>query len=167
MDFRQGSKASLLLQFATAHGITFEDAARWTFSPPVALAGDDPSGKNSKVKLTALRPHTANTGFKSFKYNRIQLQYLGINLPTSVPAKLPPEVTTTHGAFGYLLKNIGVKFDASDLEDHPVIDNGDGTRTIKLVALANSLLWLGSYDLITSDLPHISMAIDPPTFDWS
>lgn len=167
MDFRQGSKVSLLLQLSAFHALVVGDPAYWTFSPPVALAGDDPSGENTKVKLTALRPNASYLGKQIFKYSRIQLADLQINLPDQLRFPLPETVTSTYEAFGFLVQRMGVLFSADDVEDLPVLDNGDGTMTIQLVAKPTSLMWLGATNIITSDLPPISMAIDPPAFDWS
>lgn len=166
MDLRQGSKLSLLLQLGIVHGITVENKDRWIFSPPVALI-DDPSGENTKIKLTATRAHQTNVGFRVFKYSRIELASLATYLPAAFPAKLPAEVVDTHGAFSFLKRYAGVLFEAEDVENLPVVDNADGTRTIKLVAKPDSLLWLGSCDLVADDLPDISSAITQPYFDWS
>lgn len=167
MDFKQGSKVSLLLQLATQHGITVGDPAHWIFSPPVDLGDADPSGKNTKIKLTAIRPNPNHLGFRTFTYNRIDLDFLAINLPNHIPRKLPEEIQTTYQAFDFILKQVGVKLEASDVEDLPVIDNGDGSKTIQLVARDSSILWIGAANINTSDLPNISLAISPPSFEWS
>lgn len=165
MDFKQGSKMSLLIQLQAAHALVPGSAANWTFSAPIALV-DDASGFDTKVKLTANQSNVTYGSYRTFKYNRFDLETLGLNYPANPTLELTG-VSRVYDCFPYLLKATSVLFDQNDLEDGDVVTNEDGTLTIPLVAKATCILWKGSWQLKTGKLPHISLGITQPYFDWS
>lgn len=165
MDFRQGSKMSLLLQLQASHALAIGAVANWTFSAPSALTGD-PTGFDTKIKLTAGEAHATYAGFRTFRYNRIDLEALRLSSPANPTLSLSG-ATKVYDCFPYLLKAMGILFDQNDLEDGNVVDNGDGTFTIPLVAKSTCILWKGSWQYKTGQLPHISSAITQPYFDWA
>jgi hypothetical protein len=165
MDFKQGSKMSLLIQLQAAHTLIPGTLADWLFSPPVALA-NDPDGYNTKIKLTAVTGNVNYTGNRTFRYNRNSLETLKLNAPAN-PSVTMSAATKVYDCFPYLLKMLGVLFDQDDLENGDVVDNGDGTYTIPLVAKSTCILWKGSWQYKTGRLPHINTAITQPYFDWA
>lgn len=166
MDFKQGSKVSLLNQLATSHGLIVGDPETWIFSPVVPLPSDDPDGKNSKIKLTAARLNPDYRDKRTFKYDRIDLAYLRSNWPAFVHKPLLDAVTT-HDCFDYIRRNLGVLFDQDDLEDLPLVEVEEGSYEIQLVAKPGSIMWIGQTSIVTKDLPPIAWAINPPSFNWS
>lgn len=165
MDFRQGSKMSLLIQLQQAHALVPATLAGWIFSPPVALS-NDPSGFDTKIKVTATEANATYGGSRTFKYDRIDLDALRRTTPTK-PVIALTGATRVYDCFQYLLKTLGVLFDQDDLQDGDVVANEDGTFTIPLVAKPTCILWTGSWQYLAGGLPHISLAITQPYFDWA
>jgi len=165
MDLKQGSKISLLIQLQANHGLTYSAANLWTFSLPTALTGD-PEGFDTKIKLTAQGTNPTYKDYRSFKYNRVDLALLGASAGTAQTSVLTG-ATRVYGCFPYLLKTFGVLFDANDVEDADLIDNGDGTFKIPLTAKATGIFWKGTCVLNSGGLPSISAVIPEPYFDWS
>ena len=166
MDLRQGPKISLLMQLQAVYGLIPGSAATWQFSPPVILSSD-PDGRNTKIKLTPLVTNPTYTKPRTFRYNRCMLANLKRLFPVPAMLALDPAVTSTYGAFAYLLKTYGVLFDASDVEDLPITIDTDGAPLITLQSKDSSLLWRGSVVVKSGGLPHISKAINPAYFEWS
>lgn len=164
MDLRKGSKTSLLQQLNTTHGLVVGVVSSWQFSLPAVLT-DDPSGLNTRIKLTALADNTYGKS-RSFYFNRLDLADVQRNYPANPTQKLTGP-TSVHGCFPYLLKCTGILFDQTDLKDLPLVDNGDGTWKIPLEAADTSILWHGTCQLNSGDLPPITVAIPQPYFDWS
>ena len=165
MDFRQGSKISLLTQLNAMYTLVIGNVALWQFSDPVALTGDA-SGMDTKIKLTALDGNTTYSGNRTFKYNRLSLATLKSNYPTRPTLPLSG-VARVYDCLPYLLKTTGILFSQADLEDADVVVGQDGLITIPLTAKATSILWSGSTQIVSGGLPHISLAITRPYFDWS
>jgi hypothetical protein len=165
MDLKQGSKISLLIQLQANHALAYSAANLWTLSPPSALA-NDPEGFDTKIKLTATGTNPTYKDYRSFKYNRVDLAVLGASAGTAQTNVLTG-AARVYDCFPYILKTFGVLFDADDVEDAALIDNGDGTFKIPLTAKSTGIFWKGSCTLFSGGIPSISAAIPEPYFDWS
>jgi hypothetical protein len=164
MDLRKGSKDILIKQLVKYHNLLTTNPDLWTFSPVKVVDAGAPM--NARVKLT---PAPANTQYKdscTFNYKRLDLPTIGSS--TKVIRFATEEGKTVHDHFPDLLKQLGVLWDANDLEPTPLvkIDNTD-SFTLTLTAKSGCLAWYGTTTLRVDPLPDIGLYVNVDNFTWN
>lgn len=143
MSYMHPSLIDFILGLNAANGTTFL-TTDFNYSPPQVLTGTwqgQATTKNTAMRITA-KPGLAFAGTKVCTYNRFKLSDL-------TPANFPGlkcsayNVTSVAGLFAMLAYWNGIQFSSDDLEDLPLVDNGDGTKTATLRAKATSQGWVG------------------------
>lgn len=108
------------------------------------------TNRNTTVDLTLL-----DTGeVRVYHYNRLALDSLDFVGESETPLYLIHH-DTVHEMFEELYKWTGFHFTEDDVFNHPVIDNGDGTYSMKIECKDGSLLWTGEVTLHFRDMPGI------------
>lgn len=136
------SKADLLKIINSKNATTFT-ANDLVFSPPQAINGtwrELANPHNTVVRVTAA-VGSAFQGTQVVTYDRLKLSDLakigGFKIASDKPA-------TVHDLFTGITYYNGIRFSADDLENSPVVNNGDGTYSATLTAKAGSYGWVGS-----------------------
>lgn len=164
MDLRKGSKDIVIQQLVKYHGLLVTDPGMWVFSPIKVVDADVPM--NTRVKLTPAPFNTNYRGSRTFNYKRLDLPSIGasakvIRFTTSVGK-------TVHDHFPDLLKQLGVLWDANDLEPTPLVKIGStNSYTLTLTAKATCLAWFGTTTIRVDPLPDIGLYVNIDNFTWN
>lgn len=162
MDLSKGSKQTLLFQLAKYGQLTDTTLANWLVSP--LLKPDPVNPTLTRIKLTASRINTLYRGSKTFNYNRLDLESIGNSVKVIRFTVTEGDKVSAH--FPDLLSQLGVLFDADDLEDLPLVKNG-ANYTLTLKAKSGSLAWVGQTTIQVGGPPHISLYINKANFTWN
>lgn len=164
MDLRKGSKATVLLQLAKYHTMLVTDPAMWNFSP---VKIDNPANQDAaRVKLSPEKHNTLYRGSRTFSYKRLDLQSIGAS--AKVIRFNAADGDTVHQHFPHLLAQLGVLFDATDIEP-TVLATTDkaGIYTMTLTAKPGSLAWYGTTTIRVEPFQHISLYVNADSFAWN
>lgn len=119
-----------------------------TFGVPQALSGTwqgQVTTRNTVVRVTA-KAGSPYQGTRQITYDRLDLAKLtAVNLAGFQCAAY--NVTTLYNLLPMLQYWTGIQFTTDDLEDAPLVDNGDSTQTVLVKAKAGSLGWIGTATL--------------------
>lgn len=164
MDFRKGSKATLLLQLQKYGTLTVVDPTMWAFSPVVI---DNPALQDAaRVKLTPSAKNTTYKNSRIFSYKRLDLQSVGIS--AKVIRFNVVDGDTAHTHFANLLAQLGILFDATDIEPTPLATTATpGVYTLTLTAKPGSLAWYGTTTIRVEPFQHISLYVNTDSFTWN
>lgn len=105
---------------------------------------------NTLIRVT---PNTTSkyTGTTVVGYDRLNLSVL-FNLLGGV-VRLPDTVTTIAAAAPYFDALYSLTMRTADFIDGPIVDNGDGTRTMVLTAAADAIAWVGTATFTVKNAP--------------
>ena len=105
---------------------------------------------NTLIRIT---PNASSkyTGTTVCGYDRLDLSVL-FNLLGGV-VRLPDTVTTVAAAAPYFDALYSLTMRTADFVDGPIVDNGDGTRTMVLTAAADAIAWVGSATFTVKNAP--------------
>lgn len=144
-NYMLSSKASLL-SFINAKNATTFTEADLVFSPPQPLNGtwrELANPHNTAIRVTAAQGSIFQ-GTQVVTYDRLKLSDLP-NLPGwRISADRP---VSTHDLFTGLMHYNGLHLSADDIENTPMVDNGNNTYTGTLTAKATSLGWIGQLEV--------------------
>lgn len=144
MSYRSVSLVDVIAAINSANATTFTQNDL-SFSAPQALSGSWQSqntDKNTGVTITA-KPGVTFKGHTSVVYDRLKFADL-------TPAHFPGLTVTgfnadsAHDLIPMLTYWNGLHITTDDIEDTPITDNGDGTRSVVITAKAGSFGWIGS-----------------------
>lgn len=146
MSFQHASVPDLLaaINLANTIALTTNDV---TWSVPQVVQGtwrDQVTSKNTAINIVANEGNPNYQGIRAILYDRLKLQELANIKGFSVQS---PEVATTHEILPALKIFTGLQISVDDIEDTPILDNGDGTHTAVLTAKATSKGWIGAVNL--------------------
>jgi len=164
MDLRKGSKDIVIKQLVKYHGLLTTDPALWTFSPILVPNAGTPM--NTRVKLSPTRYNTQYRGSRTFNYKRLDLQSVGAS--AKVIRFTVVDGDTVHNHFPDLLKQLGVLWDANDLEPTTLVKIGtSNSYTLTLTAKAGCLAWYGSTTIRVDAVPDIGLYVNTDSFTWN
>lgn len=150
MSYMHPSLSDFILGLNAANGTSFK-ATDFTYSAPQSLSGTwqgQVTADNTAVRLTA-KAGGAYQGTKVVTYTRF-------NLADLTPANFPGmkcsayNINSTAALFPMYTYWNGIQFSSEDLEDLPLVDNGDGTKTATLRAKATSQGWVGEGTILVT-----------------
>jgi len=121
-----------------------------TFGKPQVVAGTWQSNttlKNTAVRVTAAEG-SSYQGTKPVVYDRLDLAALGNSAVLPGLRCSAYQAMTVKDLLPMLVYYTGIAFTVDDLEDTPLVANGDGTQTAVLAAKPDSLGWFGNVTLI-------------------
>lgn len=164
MDLRKGSKATVLLQLQKYHTLLVTDPTMWNFSP---VKIDNPlTPINARVKLSPAAKNTTYKGSRTFSYQRLDIQSIGT--AAKVIRFNVTEGDTAHAHFANLKRQLGVLFDATDIEPTPLVATATpGVYTLTLTAKPGSLAWTGTTTIRVEPFQHISLYVNVDSFTWN
>jgi len=165
MDLRKGSKATVLLQIQKYHAMQVLDPTLWYFSP---LVIDNPAVQSdARVKLSPAPGNQLYKGSRTFGFKRLDLQSVGIS--AKVIRFNAADGDTTHNHFPRLLAQLGILFDATDIEPTALvpIDGSPGSFTLTLTAKPQSMAWYGTTTIRVDPFQHISLYVNADSFAWN
>lgn len=142
MAFYTESKIDLLAVVNATNSLTLK-MAEVVFSAPKPTNGSwlgNTTSKNSVVLITPEvgSPYQGNVTVMYDRLNLVELSHIqGFKLSADKPQ-------STHALLGAIQYYAGMTITADDIEDTPLVDNGNGTYSGTLIAKANSLGWFGS-----------------------
>jgi len=115
--------------------------------------------KNTVVRLSAA-PGSPYKGNKQVVYDRLNLANLAGLKGFQVLAYQIPDV---HGLIPAIANYTGLHFSTADLNNVPLVDNGDGNLKAVLTAHPDSIAWVGSVELIVKPggVPLDSAVVEP------
>lgn len=122
-----------------------------TFGVPQALSGTwqgQVTTRNTGVRVTA-KAGGPYQGKRDLTYDRLNLASLTATNLAGFQCSAY-NITTVHTLLPMLKYWTGIQFTTDDLENNPLVDNGDNTSTTTLTAKAGSLGWIGSATLIVT-----------------
>lgn len=100
---------------------------------------------NTAIRLTA-KPGSAYQGVQTLTYDRLSLSALSaVRFPGFQVSAF--NIASVHGLLPALANWTGIQFTTDDLEDIPLTDAGNGTKTTQLTAKAGSMGWIGTANL--------------------
>lgn len=143
MSYMHPSLSDFVLGINAANGTSFK-TTDFIYGVPQVLTGTwqgQATTKNTAMRVTA-KEGLPFAGTKVCTYNRFDLAAL-------TPANFPGlkcaaySVDSVADLFPMLAYWNGIQFSSDDLEDLPLVDNGDGTQTATLRAKATSVGWIG------------------------
>jgi hypothetical protein len=143
-------KQSLLDYINTANGTTRFTALNTALSVPQPVAGTWREGtttKNTFVKATPM-PGADFKGKTYLVYDRLQLgDFRHFRPVRTLPCY---QVDSVHDILSNILYYYAIKLNADDVEDDPIVLDGEGKATVTVRAKPGSLIWLGSvtFDII-------------------
>lgn len=150
MTYMTQSLPDVLAAINTANSTAYK-VTEISFGVPEALSGTwkgQVTSRNTGVRITAV-PGSPYQGKRDLTYDRLNLGTLNAtNLPGFKCSAY--NVTTVHGLLPMLQYWTGIHFTTADLEDDPLVDNGDNTQSVTLRAKAGSLGWIGTAPLVVS-----------------
>lgn len=151
MSYMNQSLSEFLAALNAANSTAYV-ASDFLFGTPQVVSGTwhgQLTTHNTALKLTA-KPGGLYQGVQTLTYDRLDLASLtNANLPGFQCSAY--NVTSVYGLFNALLNYTGIQFSADDLEDLPLVDNGDQTKTTQLKAKAGSLGWIGQTTLVVKN----------------
>lgn len=151
MSYMNKSIDDFLAGLNAANSTTYV-ANDFTFGVPQALSGTwqgQVTSRNTGVRITA-KTSSPYQGTRLITFDRLNLNdWTPENFPGLKCAAY--NVTTVASLFPMLQYWNGVQFGADDIEDGPLVDNGDGTKTATLVAKAGSLGWIGQATITVTE----------------
>lgn len=164
MDLRKGSKDIVLQQLAKYHGLLTTNSQHWTFS--VIKVPDAGVPMNTRVKLFPTGYNTQYKGSRTFNYKRLDLQSIGAS--AKVVRFTVADGDTVHNHFPDLLKQLGVLWDANDLEPTALVKIGTtNSYTMTLTAKAGCLAWYGTTTIKVDPAPDIGLYVNTDNFTWN
>jgi hypothetical protein len=143
--FQLASKVDFLNQLNAANALSGAAAllaTDFTYSVPKVVAGSwrgSNSDRNTAIRLTG--NGTTYQGSQVILYNRRDLAQLA-NLPGLKLQAYNP--ASTKDLFANLKYYLGLTVDLTDIQDLPIVLNGDGSGIAQLTANPNSIGWQGS-----------------------
>jgi hypothetical protein len=150
MAYMTQSLPDVLAAINAANSTAYK-ATEISFGVPEALSGTwkgQVTSRNTGVRITAV-PGGPYQGKRDLTYDRLSLGTLNAtNFPGFKCSAY--NVTTVHGLLPMLRYWTGIQFTTDDLEDDPLVDNGNNTQSVTLRAKAASLGWIGSAPLVVS-----------------
>lgn len=148
MAYMTQSLPDVLAAINTANSTAYK-VSEINFGVPEALSGTwkgQVTSRNTGIRLTA-KAGSPYQGKRDLTYDRLNLATLNAtNLPGFKCAAY--NATTVHTLLPMLQYWTGIQFTTDDLEDDPLVDNGDNTQSVTLRAKAGSLGWIGSAPLV-------------------
>lgn len=147
MPYMTQSLPDVLAAINAANSTTYT-ANDIVFGVPQALSGTwkgQVTSRNTGIRISA-KAGSAYQGKRDLTYDRLNLGSLtAANLPGFQCSAY--NVTTVHGLLPMLQYWTGIQFTTDDLEDTPLVDNGDNTQSTTLTAKVGSLGWMGQASL--------------------
>jgi hypothetical protein len=143
-------KQSIMDYINAANGVTRFTTLNTVLSTPQPVAGTWREGtttKNTFVKATAA-PGADFKGKTYLVYDRLQLGDFRHFRPTrTLPCY---QVTSVHQILSNILYYYAIRLGVDDVEDDPIVLDGQGKATITVRAKPGSLVWLGSvtFDIV-------------------
>lgn len=122
-----------------------------TFGKPEALAGTwkgQVTTRNTGIRVSA-KAGGAYQGGRDLTYDRLNLASLTATNLAGFKCSAY-NVTDVHSLLPMLKYWTGIQFGTDDLENSPLVDNGDTTKTATLTAKVDSLGWIGSATLVVT-----------------
>lgn len=131
-------------------------------SKPQVVSGswhEQVTAKNTVVRLSAA-PGSPYKGNKQVVYDRLNLANLAGLKGFSV---LAYQIADVHGLIPAILNYTGLHFSTADLNNVPLVDNGDGNLKAVLTAHPDSIAWIGSVELIVKPggVPLDNAVVEP------
>jgi hypothetical protein len=164
MDFRKGSKGTVLLQLQKYASLTITDPTMWNFSPVVI---DNPADQSAaRVKLSPSAKNTTYKGSRTFSFKRLDLQTVGISCKVIRFNVTPGD--KAHDHFPRLQAQLGIQFDATDIENTDLVATATpNVYTLTLAAKPGSLAWYGTTTIRVEPFQHISLYVNVDSFTWN
>lgn len=150
MSYMTKSVDDFLATLNAANSTAFT-AADITFGVPQVVEGTwqgQVTSHNSAMRVTA-KAGGAYQGTKVLTYDRLKLNDLvSANIPGFKVSAYT--ATTIYTLFPMLQYWTGIQFTTDDLNDGPLVDNGDNTMTAVLSAKPGSIGWIGNLSIIVT-----------------
>lgn len=164
MDLRKGSKDILVQQLVKYHGLLTTDPTLWTFSPVKVV--DAAAPMNSRIKLSPTAYNVQYKGSRTFNYKRLDLPSVGAS--AKVIRFTTAEGKTVHDHFPDLLRQLGVLWDANDLEPTPLVKIANSNSfTMTLTAKATCIAWFGTTTIRVDPPQDIGLYVTVDNFTWN
>lgn len=138
-------KTALIANLNTLNGSTVQ-AAQLTWGTPTPTNGQSNGiavTQNTAIRITST-PGAAWTGTTVLLYNRLNLGDFKTLIGPTVKVS---NVTTVYGLITAINAFYGLLLDTADFVDGPLDINSDGNGMVTLTPNANSLSWVGSWDI--------------------
>jgi hypothetical protein len=147
MAYMTQSLPDVLAAINAANSTTYK-VTEIDFGAPQALSGTwkgQATSRNTGIRITA-KAGSPYQGKRDLTYDRLNLGSLNAtNLPGFKCSAY--NVTTVYTLLPMLQYWTGIQFTTDDLEDAPLVDNGDDTHSVTLTAKTTSLGWIGTAPL--------------------
>lgn len=146
MSFQHANVPDLLAAINLANSINLL-STDVTWTAPQVVQGtwrEQVTEKNTAIQVVANDNNPNYQGIRAILYDRLKLQELERIKGFSVQS---PVTSTTHAILPALKVFTGLQISVDDIEDTPILDNGDGTHTAVFTAKATSKGWIGACNL--------------------
>lgn len=161
MSIYQSPLVDLVAIIATGTGVTLTVNDVQFGKPSIPAQGE--STKNTKIPVSAT-PTSIYRGWTRVYYDRLNLADIS---HYGLYGNVAPPGTRITDCFDTIRKATGITFTLGDVEDTPIVFNGDGTASVLLKALPDSIGWIGEFNFPLRAKPLLSTAFSNNCIQWS